>query len=165
VGFPKANDALDHLPKSWREEEGCVAFHGLELTYVFGAVPLGLQSPTTLFLARTGGCSSEVPETDELDFTVADNATTIWAEFARTGNPAVEGLAEWPPYTELNNRYIDIGGHLVVRTGIEGAYVRPTASLLFLVLQSTVQLEHSRPTMACLSTRIPPLPRVIKVES
>lgn len=116
---------FSHLPKGWREEEGCVAFHGLELTYVFGAIPIGLQSPTTLFLARTGGCSPEVPETDELDFTVADNAATIWAQFAKTSDPTVEGLSDWPPYTERNNRYLDIGGTLEVKTGIEDAYVAP----------------------------------------
>ncbi|MEX1032707.1 MAG: carboxylesterase family protein [Cellvibrionaceae bacterium] len=116
---------FSHLPKGWREEQGCVAFHGLELTYVFGAVPIGLQSPTTLFLAAGGGCSQEVPEHDELDMTVADNAATIWAQFAKTGDPSVDGLVEWPTYTEENNRYLDIGGTLEAKTGIEDAYVAP----------------------------------------
>jgi para-nitrobenzyl esterase len=116
---------FSHLPKGWREEEGCVAFHGLELTYVFGAVPIGLTSPTTLYLARGGGCSPEVPETDELDFTVADNAVTIWAQFARTSDPSVPGLIDWPAYTEADPRYLDIGGTLEVGTGIENAYVAP----------------------------------------
>jgi len=116
---------FSHLPKGWREEAGCVAFHGLELTYVFGAVPSGLHSPVTLYLAGWGGCSQEVPETDELDVTVADNATTIWAQFASTGDPSVDGLVDWPAYTETDNRYLDIGDTLEVRTGIEDAYVAP----------------------------------------
>ena len=116
---------FSHLPKGWREEPGCVAFHGLELTYIFGAVPLGLTSPTTLFLARGGGCSQSVPETDELDMSAADYASTLWAQFAGTGDPSVEGLIEWPTYTEENNRYLDIGGTPVAKTGIQDAYVAP----------------------------------------
>lgn len=116
---------FSHLPKGWREENGCVAFHGLELTYVFGAVPVGLTSPTTLYLAGRGGCSQEVPEHDELDMTVADNAATIWAQFAQTGDPSVEGLVDWPAYTKENSLYLDLGGTLEAKTGIEDAYVAP----------------------------------------
>ncbi|MGQ9426442.1 carboxylesterase/lipase family protein [Gilvimarinus sp. F26214L] len=116
---------FSHLPKGWRKEEGCVAFHGLELTYVFGAVPTGLTSPTTLYLAGRGGCSQEVPEHDDLDMTVADNTATLWAQFARTGNPSVDGLVNWPAYTEENNRYLEIGSMLGAKTGIESAYVAP----------------------------------------
>ncbi len=116
---------FSQLPLGWRNEEGCVAFHGLELTYVFGAVPTGLQSPTTLFLARGGGCSQEVPEHDEEDLRVAEESATIWAQFAKTGNPSVEGLVDWPQYTEENNTYLDIGASMEVKTGIQDAYVAP----------------------------------------
>ncbi len=113
------------LPKGWREESGCVAFHGLELTYVFGAVPIGLASRTTQFLARGGGCSVRVPEHDEQDMKLAEQAATIWAQFAKTGNPSVEGLIEWPTYTEANNRYLDIGYPLTAKTGIQDSYTAP----------------------------------------
>ncbi len=113
------------LPKGWREEEGCVAFHGLELTYVFGAVPLGLSSRTTQFLAAGGGCSVAVPEHDDEDMKVAEQAATVWAQFARTGDPSVEGLIEWPAYTEENSNYLDISAPLTAKTGIEDSYVAP----------------------------------------
>lgn len=113
------------LPKGWREEKGCVAFHGLELTYVFGAVPLGLSSPTTLYLAGGGGCSNKVPATDESDTKVADDAATVWAQFAKTGNPSVAGLIEWPAYTEQNNNYLDIGSPLTAKTNVQGSYTAP----------------------------------------
>ncbi|RYG21419.1 MAG: hypothetical protein EON93_25935 [Burkholderiales bacterium] len=114
-----------HLPKGWREEKGCVAFHGLELTYVFGAVPLGLSSPTTLFLAGGGGCTNQVPATDENDAKVGNDAATVWAQFAKTGNPSVPGLIEWPAYTEQNNAYLDIGAPLTAKTNIQGSYTAP----------------------------------------
>lgn len=114
-----------HLAKGWREEPGCVAFHGLELTYVFGAVPIGLESRTTQFLARGGGCSTKVPEHDYVDLNVADYSSTIWAQFAKTGNPSVKGLVEWPAYTPENKKYLNIGEVPVVGTGIEASYIAP----------------------------------------
>lgn len=116
---------FSQLPKTWREEEGCVAFHGLELTYVFGAVPIGLKSRTTLFLARGGGCSTEVPEHDDIDMKVADYSAEIWAQFAKTSNPSVAGLVDWPAYTENNNRYLDIGAEPIVKDKIQDAYIAP----------------------------------------
>lgn len=115
---------FSQLPKTWRDE-GCVAFHGLELPYVFGSVPIGVDSPTMLFLAGGGGCESREPQVDEIDMRVADQASTIWAQFARTGNPSVSGLIDWPAFTEENNRYLDIGDPLEVKTGIEDAYTPP----------------------------------------
>ena len=115
---------FSQLPRTWRDEP-CVAFHGLELPYVFGSVPIGVDSPTMLFLSGGGGCESRSPEVDEIDMRVADEAATIWAQFARTGNPSVEDLVEWPAYTEESNVYLDIGDPLEVKMGIEDAYTPP----------------------------------------
>ncbi|HEY8572419.1 carboxylesterase/lipase family protein [Phenylobacterium sp.] len=119
---------FSQLPLGWRQEKGCVAFHGLELSYVFGAIPVGLSSPTTLFLARGGGCSQKTPAHDEQDMRVADQASRIWAQFAKTGNPSVPGLIEWPRYTQASNVYLDIGTPLAAKRGIESAYVAPPAA-------------------------------------
>lgn len=119
---------FSQLPKQWREEEGCVTFHGLELTYVFGNVPGGLASPTTTFLAGGGGCSAIVPESDELDQMAADYSTSMWTQFAKTGNPSVEGLAPWPVYTQDNNVYMDISSSPEAKQGIEGAYIAPPSN-------------------------------------
>lgn len=116
--------SFSQVPQTWREEP-CVAFHGLELPYVFGSVPIGVDSQTMLFLSGGGGCESDEPEVDDIDMRVADEASTLWAQFARTGDPSVEGLIEWPPYTEENNVYLDIGDPLEVKRGIEDAYTPP----------------------------------------
>ena len=113
------------LPLGWRNEKGCVAFHGLELTYVFGAIPVGLSSPTTQGLARGGGCTVRVPEHDEQDLKVADQAATIWAQFAKTGNPSVEGLVTWPAYTADNKAYLLLGTPLEAKVGVESSYIAP----------------------------------------
>jgi para-nitrobenzyl esterase len=125
TGAPTYVYNFTHLPVGWKNEKGCVAFHGLELTYVFGAAPLGLSSPTTLGLARGGGCTSAVPATDDVDLKVASEAATVWAQFAKTGNPGVPGLIDWPAYTEQNNAYLDIGNPLTAKTGIQASYVAP----------------------------------------
>ena len=114
------------LPLGWRQEKGCVAFHGLELTYVFGAIPIGLSSPTTQGLARGGGCSVRVPEHDEQDLKVADQAATIWAQFAKTGNPSVPGLVEWPAWTADSKGYLMLGTPLEGKVGgLENTYIAP----------------------------------------
>jgi para-nitrobenzyl esterase len=113
------------LPLGWRKEKGCVAFHGLELTYVFGAIPIGLSSATTQGLARGGGCSTGLPAHDEQDLKVADQAATIWAQFAKTGNPSVAGLVDWPAYTAENKAFLLLGTPLEAKVGIEKSYIAP----------------------------------------
>lgn len=125
TGTPTWVYNFTHLPVGWKNEKGCVAFHGLELTYVFGAAPLGLSSPTTLGLARGGGCTSAVPANDDVDLKVASEAATVWAQFAKTGNPSVAGLIEWPAFTETANNYLDIGNPLTAKTNVQASYVAP----------------------------------------
>lgn len=103
-----------------------MAFHGLELPYVFGYVPEGLTVPTLLFLKQGGGCKSSDPGADELDEKVAANTMQLWTSFARTGNPSVEGLIDWPAYTPETPNYLDIGQELKVKSGIEQAYQAPS---------------------------------------
>lgn len=128
AGNPTYVYNFSQLAAGWRKEPGCVAFHGLELAYVFGAIPVGLTSPTTLGLARGGGCSTRTPAHDDADMKVADQASKIWAKFAKTGNPAVPGMTEWPRYTEANNAYLDIGTPLAVKRNIQSAYIAPPAT-------------------------------------
>jgi para-nitrobenzyl esterase len=115
---------FSHVPTGWREE-GCVAFHGLELPYVFGHIPEGLYSPTVIYLSTLGGAKSTEPGPDELDEVVAENTMTIWAQFAATGDPSVAGLVNWPAYEEATDQYLDIGYTLEVKTGVAEAAVSP----------------------------------------
>jgi para-nitrobenzyl esterase len=124
-GAPTWTYNFTHLPLGWREEKGCVAFHGLELTYVFGAVPEGLKSPTTQGLARGGGCSSSLPRHDDIDMKVADEASKIWAQFAKTGNPSVPGLVDWPQWSKTSNVYLDIGAPMKAKSNIQASYTPP----------------------------------------
>ena len=113
-----------HIPTGWRNLP-CVAFHGLELPYVFGYIPKGLTSPTLLALSAGGGCTTREPGPDQLDHEVAENTMRMWAAFAKTGDPSVKGLIEWPAYTQQNDQYLHIGQKLQVKMGVKSSYVAP----------------------------------------
>jgi para-nitrobenzyl esterase len=115
---------FSHMPAGWADE-GCVAFHGVEIPYVFGAIPEGLTVPTILFLSRSGGCRSNDPGADERDHEVAERVMRLWTQFARTGDPNVNGLAQWPAYAEEDDLYLNIDYALEVRQGIRDAFVAP----------------------------------------
>jgi para-nitrobenzyl esterase len=118
---------FSHVPTGWRSKS-CVAFHGVELPYVFGYVPEGLSVPTVLFLANRSGCKSTEPGADEKDELVAEHTTSMWAQFAKTGDPSVPDLVTWPAYTEAEDRYLDIGYELAVKENIKSAYVAQPGS-------------------------------------
>jgi len=122
---------FSHLPPVWRDK--CVAFHGLELPYVFAHIPGGLDTEIVQYLAPGGGCSPVANMTyDHLDLTVADNSASLWAQFAKTGNPSVSGLITWPTYSAASDAYLDIGNRaengnpaLKAKTGVVAAYTPP----------------------------------------
>jgi para-nitrobenzyl esterase len=115
---------FSHVPTGWREE-GCVAFHGLELPYVFGHIPEGLYSTTVIYLSTLGGAKSTEPGPDDMDEVVAENTMQLWVQFATTGDPSVAGLVNWPAYEEATDQYLDIGYTLEVKTGVAEAAVTP----------------------------------------
>jgi len=113
-----------HVPTGWRNLP-CVAFHGLELPYVFGYIPQGISSPTLFYLSTGGGCTTREPGPDQLDHVVAENTMQMWAAFAKTGDPSVKGLIKWPAYTEQNDQYLRIGQTLEVKKGVKASFVAP----------------------------------------
>lgn len=108
---------FSYVPPGWREP-GCYAFHGLELAYVFGHLE-SLTTPTMVYLGMAAGCPTDTdPEPSADDEKVADNSMKIWAQFAKEGNPSVDGLIDWPAYTPDNDKYLDIGAKLEVKEGV-----------------------------------------------
>jgi para-nitrobenzyl esterase len=106
-----------HLPAGWRTP-GCYAFHGLELPYVFGHLA-GVKTETITFLGKAAKCDPSLdPQVGAEDQTVANNALKLWTQFAKTGNPSVPGLVDWPAYATDNDKYLDIGAALTVKSGV-----------------------------------------------
>ena len=120
-----------HVPARWRKE-GVVAFHGLEIPYVFGCVGPGLRGGTVSNLARTGGALQPDPGTDDRDDLISEQMMTLWSDFAKTGNPnapATENLSEtWAAYNSGKDNFLfigDEGDSLQMKTGIVEHYVPP----------------------------------------
>ncbi|OGO19634.1 MAG: hypothetical protein A2Z15_06450 [Chloroflexi bacterium RBG_16_50_11] len=53
----------------------------------------------------------------EEDWLVSDAMCKMWATFARTGDPNIEGLVEWPVYKTATDEYIFIVWPLEVKSG------------------------------------------------
>jgi para-nitrobenzyl esterase len=113
-----------HLPAGWRMP-GCYTFHGLELPYVFGHLD-GVKTETITYLGNLSSCDpSKDPQLGAEDQTVANNAMKLWTQFARTGNPSVPGLVDWPAYAADNDKYLDIGAALTVKSGVATSAIAP----------------------------------------
>ncbi len=109
---------FDHVPSVWKQE-GCVAFHALELCYVFGDWDNSTGWWPVMFsiLSTGSGAKSPDPGLTDIDRTVSENMMAMWAQFARTGDPNVEGLTAWPAYDAESDEYLYIAEPLQVKSG------------------------------------------------
>jgi para-nitrobenzyl esterase len=71
----------------WRSPVSKGSVHGNELNFCFNTLSLGER---------------ELPVVTEADQRLADVMSRSWAQFAHTGDPNVEGLPAWQPYTAEN---------------------------------------------------------------
>ena len=72
---------------TWRSPVNKGSVHGHELKFCFN----------TLHHA-----ANELPQPTEADRRLADTMSSVWAHFAHDGNPNIDGLPEWHPYTREN---------------------------------------------------------------
>ena len=91
---------------TWKSPVTGVSAHGAELNFCFN----------TLHLA-----GRDLPEPSEQDFVLADVMAQSWANFARTGNPNVEGMPEWHPYTAQNGECFIFGPECGIRNNPDRA--------------------------------------------
>jgi para-nitrobenzyl esterase len=104
------------VPSIWKQE-GILAFHGLELPYVFGLLAV---LPNSIFydsFAHPSGAQSHDPGLTEDDQQVSEAMMTMWVQFAKTGDPSVEGLIDWPTWDPASDQYLDIAWPLEVKSG------------------------------------------------
>ena len=104
------------VPSNWKED-GVLANHGLEVPYVFGALDVLKTSVFFDIFERPSGAVQQDPGLTEDDEKVADAMMTMWVQFAKTGDPSVEGLIDWPTWDPETDQYLDIGWPLQVKTG------------------------------------------------
>lgn len=107
---------FDQVPEGWRRE-GCVAAHGMELHYVFGALDDAETWAASKGGYSTSGAKSPVPAISDSDRAVAEKIMRIWTNFARMGNPSVKGLIEWPAWDSKTDKYLLITDPLQIKHG------------------------------------------------
>ena len=89
----------------------------MELHYVFGALDDAGAWAAAKAGYTTSGAKSPVPTISNSDRAVAENIMTLWTNFAKTGNPNVKGLIEWPAWERKTDKYLLITDPLQVKSG------------------------------------------------
>jgi len=108
---------FEYVPANWKAD-GAVNTHGMELPYVFG--DMDPQSGAWSFLkelASYAGAKHDDPGLGEADRQLSENIMQIWTQFARTGNPSVPGLVEWPAYNADSDEYLALDVSFQVKSG------------------------------------------------
>jgi len=121
AGVKKANTKgyafiFDQVPGKWKEE-GAVSCHGIELPYVFGALDVKEELEALRNGVVPSGAKSIDPEPTETDKKVSRAMMRMWAQFAKTGDPGVKGLVNWPAYDAAADQYLYIAEPLEVKSG------------------------------------------------
>jgi para-nitrobenzyl esterase len=101
---------FDQVPAGWKKA-GMKSTHGMELNYVFGLKDV--EDWQSVF----PGMRQPDPGLTEADAKVADAMMRMWAQFAKTGNPGVKGLVDWPAYDPSTDKYLYIAEPLQVKSG------------------------------------------------
>jgi para-nitrobenzyl esterase len=104
------------VPSNWKAD-GVLANHGLEVPYVFGALNVLEISVFFEVFEKPSGAVQQDPGLTEDDVQVSEAMMTMWVQFAKTGDPSVEGIIDWPTWDPETDQYLDIGWPLQVKTG------------------------------------------------
>jgi para-nitrobenzyl esterase len=108
---------FEHAPANWKAD-GVVPGHGMELPYIFGNMDLASgQWALCAMMAQFAGAKQSVPGLTEADRQLSENIMQMWTQFARTGDPNVPGLVDWPAYNAASDKYLALDVPLQVKSG------------------------------------------------
>ena len=129
---------------TWRSPVNKGSVHGHELKFCFNT------------LHHAG---NELPQPTEADQRLADTMSSVWAQFAHNGNPNIDGLPEWHPYTKENGELMELNYQCAIRNNPD----RRLAEIIdkhcfqqlddFRALQNSKQLKVGDVTMTVYPTR------------
>lgn len=110
------------VPQNWADE-GVLAYHGLELAYLFNSTG-SLPVHWAIGLPQTGGATSPDHGWDDaVDGIVVEYMMTMWTNFAKTGNPSIAGNTQWLTYGgDANPQYLEIDLDLTMQSDINSAF-------------------------------------------
>jgi para-nitrobenzyl esterase len=107
---------FDRVPDNWRKE-GCVAAHGMELHYMFGSLDVAEAWAAHYDGFSYSGAKSPIPTISSIDRIISDAMVKVWTQFAKTGDPSVKGLVEWPAWDKTGDQYLYISESLEIKSG------------------------------------------------
>jgi para-nitrobenzyl esterase len=97
---PSSSSPLYMYMFTWRSPVNKGSVHGHELKFCFN----------TLHHA-----TNELPQPSKADLRLADTMSSVWAQFAHNGNPNIEGLPAWQPYTKENGELMEFNYECAIR--------------------------------------------------
>ena len=109
---------FNHTPAGW-QKEGCVTCHGMDLPYIFGTQREQLSWDEIYSVATNdkAGAKTRDPGWTDTDDKISDMMASIWASFAKTGDPSVKGLLEWPAYDATSDKYAYFTDRAEIKSG------------------------------------------------
>ena len=107
---------FDQVPDSWRQE-GCVSSHAIELPYVFGNVDIAQNWSSLYRVVGPAGAKTETPKISDKDVQTSEIMMKMWSQFARTGDPNVAGLVNWPTWEPDKDQYLYVTASPQVQSG------------------------------------------------
>jgi para-nitrobenzyl esterase len=116
---------FDRVPDNWKKQGG-VSAHGMELHYMFGSLDVVEAWEAHYGGFALAGAKSPMPTLSSTDRKISEAMMSIWTQFARTGNPSVKGLIEWPAWDKAGDQYLFISESLQIKTGFSDlAKIKP----------------------------------------
>jgi len=131
---------FDHQPSGWKAR-GVEAYHAAELAYLFNfkssvvthyALGLVIDPATgqSLEIGDINGNGYSADPQDiiisagfnEADEQVIDNMMTMWSNFAKTGNPSIEGVISAPKYDGVTQQYIKVTDTLTTESNLSSNF-------------------------------------------
>ncbi|OGN90414.1 MAG: hypothetical protein A2158_05590 [Chloroflexi bacterium RBG_13_46_14] len=102
---------FDHVPAGW-QRDGVPSHHTFEIPYIFGEWKDWNRHvdfwPILYNFARNTGAKSDDPGFTNADNRVSELMMKMWTNFAKTGNPSIEGVVDWPSWDEDKDQYLYI---------------------------------------------------------
>jgi carboxylesterase type B len=91
----------------------------MDLPYVFGTHREQLSWDEIYSVATNdnAGAKSREPGYTETDDKISEMMASIWASFAKTGDPSVKGLIKWPAYDAAGDKYVYFTDHPEIKAG------------------------------------------------
>lgn len=111
---------FNQVPANWRSA-GVKSFHALDLAYTFGVYDDPTADMWNQMSKRTGLNPPVPPVLGAADETVSEAMMTMFAQFAKTGDPNVPGKAKrsvyWPAWTPSGDKYLYLDEGLQINSG------------------------------------------------